>query len=234
MTISDFVNELSKIGIELDDKKLSDLERYFELLVEWNLKMNLTGITKKEDVYLKHFYDSLTLIKAIDLNKISTLCDIGTGAGFPGLVIKIVFPEIKVTLVDSLNKRINFLNEVIKELNLTNIETISSRIEEYGIKNREIYDVVVARAVASLPVLLEYAIPLVKVDGYFISMKSTSDEVNDLKNVYKKLNIVLDDVITFLLPFENSNRALIKFKKESITNKVFPRKYVEIKRKPLK
>ena len=234
MTISDFINELSKIGIELDDKKLSNLERYFELLVEWNLKMNLTGITKKEDVYLKHFYDSLTLIKAIDLNKISTLCDIGTGAGFPGLVIKIVFPEIKVTLVDSLNKRINFLNEVIKELNLTNIETISSRIEEYGIKNREIYDVVVARAVASLPVLLEYAIPLVKVDGYFISMKSTSDEVNDLKDVYKKLNIVLDDVITFLLPFENSNRALIKFKKESITNKVFPRKYVEIKRKPLK
>lgn len=233
MTISDFINELSKIGIELDDKKLSDLERYFELLVEWNLKMNLTGITKKEDVYLKHFYDSLTLIKAIDLNKISTLCDIGTGAGFPGLVIKIVFPEIKVTLVDSLNKRINFLNEVIKELNLANIETISSRIEEYGIKNREIYDVVVARAVASLPVLLEYAIPLVKVDGYFISMKSTSDEVNDLKDVYKKLNIVLDDVITFLLPFENSNRALIKFKKESITNKVFPRKYVEIKRKPL-
>ena len=233
MTISDFINELSKIGIELDDKKLSNLERYFELLVEWNLKMNLTGITKKEDVYLKHFYDSLTLIKAIDLNKISTLCDIGTGAGFPGLVIKIVFPEIKVTLVDSLNKRINFLNEVIKELNLANIETISSRIEEYGIKNREIYDVVVARAVASLPVLLEYAIPLVKVDGYFISMKSTSDEVNDLKDVYKKLNIVLDDVITFLLPFENSNRALIKFKKESITNKVFPRKYVEIKRKPL-
>ena len=234
MTISDFINELSKIGIELDDKKISDLERYFELLVEWNLKMNLTGITKKEDVYLKHFYDSLTLIKAIDLNKISTLCDIGTGAGFPGLVIKIVFPEIKVTLVDSLNKRINFLNEVIKELNLANIKTISSRIEEYGIKNREIYDVVVARAVASLPVLLEYAIPLVKVDGYFISMKSTSDEVNDLKDVYKKLNIVLDDVITFLLPFENSNRTLIKFKKESITNKVFPRKYVEIKRKPLK
>ena len=234
MTISNFIDELSKIGIELDDKKLSDLERYFELLVEWNLKMNLTGITKKEDVYLKHFYDSLTLFKAIDLNKVETLCDIGTGAGFPGLVIKIVFPNIKVTLVDSLNKRINFLNEVIKDLNLKNIETISTRVEEYGVKNREIYDVVVARAVASLPVLLEYAIPLVKVDGYFIAMKSSKDELNDLKDIYKKLNIELDNTITFLLPFENSNRALIKFKKISITNKVFPRKYVEIKKKPLR
>lgn len=234
MTISNFIDELSKIGIELDDKKLSNLERYFELLVEWNLKMNLTGITKKEDVYLKHFYDSLTLFKAIDLNKVETLCDIGTGAGFPGLVIKIVFPNIKVTLVDSLNKRINFLNEVIKDLNLENIETISTRVEEYGVKNREIYDVVVARAVASLPVLLEYAIPLVKVDGYFIAMKSSKDELNDLKDIYKKLNIELDNTVTFLLPFENSNRALMKFKKISITNKVFPRKYVEIKKKPLR
>nr|MBP3258499.1 16S rRNA (guanine(527)-N(7))-methyltransferase RsmG [Bacilli bacterium] len=234
MTINDFIEELSKIGIELDDKKLSNLERYFELLVEWNLKMNLTGITKKEDVYLKHFYDSLTLMKVIDLNKVETLCDIGTGAGFPGLVIKIVFPEIKVTLVDSLNKRINFLNEVIKELKLENIETISARIEEYGVKNREIYDIVVARAVASLPVLLEYAIPLVKVDGYFIAMKSSKDELNDLKDIYKKLNIELDKIVTFLLPFENSNRALMKFKKISITNKVFPRKYVEIKKKPLR
>ena len=234
MTINDFIEELSKIGIEVDEKKLSALERYFELLVEWNLKMNLTGITKKEDVYLKHFYDSLTLMKAINLNKVETLCDIGTGAGFPGLVIKIVFPEIKVTLVDSLNKRINFLNEVIKELNLENIETISARIEEYGVKNREIYDVVVARAVASLPILLEYATPLVKVDGYFIAMKSSKDELNDLKDIYKKLNMELDNTVTFLLPFENSNRALMKFKKIGITNRVFPRKYVEIKNKPLR
>ena len=234
MTISSFIEELSKIGIELDNAKLANLERYFELLVEWNEKMNLTGITKKEDVYLKHFYDSLTLFKAIDLNKVETLCDIGTGAGFPGLVIKIVFPNIKVTLVDSLNKRITFLNEVIKELNLKNVEAVSTRVEEYGIKNREIYDVVVARAVASLPILLEYAIPLAKVDGYFIAMKSSKDELNDLKDIYKKLNIELENATTFLLPYENSNRALIKFKKLSITNKAFPRKYAEIKKKPLK
>ena len=234
MTISSFIEELNKLGITLDDDRLAKLEKYFELLVEWNNHMNLTGITEKEDVYLKHFYDSLTLFKSIDLNSVETLCDIGTGAGFPGLVIKIAFPNIKVTLVDSLNKRINFLNEVIKELGLKDIETISTRAEEYSIKNREIYDVVVARAVASLPILLEYSTPLVKVGGYFIAMKGNNDEVGELKDIYKKLNIELVDVQTFLLPYENSNRALIKFKKIDPTNKLFPRKYADIKKKPLK
>ena len=234
MTISSFIEELNKLGITLDDDRLAKLEKYFELLVEWNNHMNLTGITEKEDVYLKHFYDSLTLFKSIDLNSVETLCDIGTGAGFPGLVIKIAFPNIKVTLVDSLNKRINFLNEVIKELGLKDIEIISTRAEEYSIKNREIYDVVVARAVASLPILLEYSTPLVKVGGYFIAMKGNNDEVGELKDIYKKLNIELVDVQTFLLPYENSNRALIKFKKIDSTNKLFPRKYADIKKKPLK
>ena len=131
-------------------------------------------------------------------------------------------------------KRVNFLNEVIKELGLKDIETISARADEYSIKNREIYDVVVARAVASLPILLEYSTPLVKVGGYFIAMKGNNDEVGELKDIYKKLNIELVDVQTFLLPYENSNRALIKFKKINVTNKVFPRKYAEIKKKPLK
>ena len=233
MTISNFIEELKNIGIEIDDTKLNQLEKYYELLVEWNEKMNLTGITKKEDVYLKHFYDSLTLVKIINLKEVETLCDIGTGAGFPGLVLKIVFPQLKITLVDSLNKRINFLNEVIKELNLTGIETISSRIEEYGIRNREVYDVVVARAVASLPMLLEYAIPLVKVNGYFIAMKGTNEELELIKNVYGKLNISLEEEITFILPYENSNRALIKFRKMDVTNKKYPRKFVEIRNKPL-
>ena len=233
MTISNFIEELKNIGIEIDDTKLNQLEKYYELLVEWNEKMNLTGITKKEDVYLKHFYDSLTLVKIINLKEVETLCDIGTGAGFPGLVLKIVFPQLKITLVDSLNKRINFLNEVIKELNLTGIETISSRIEEYGIRNREVYDVVVARAVAGLPMLLEYAIPLVKVNGYFIAMKGTNEELELIKNVYGKLNISLEEEITFILPYENSNRALIKFRKMDVTNKKYPRKFVEIRNKPL-
>ena len=233
MIISNFIEELKNLGIEIDDTKLNQLEKYYELLVEWNEKMNLTGITKKEDVYLKHFYDSLTLVKIINLKEVETLCDIGTGAGFPGLVLKIVFPQLKITLVDSLNKRINFLNEVIKELNLTGIETISSRIEEYGIRNREVYDVVVARAVAGLPMLLEYAIPLVKVNGHFIAMKGTNEKLELIKNVYGKLNISLEEEITFILPYENSNRALIKFRKMDVTNKKYPRKFVEIRNKPL-
>ena len=233
MIISNFIEELENIGITLDNDKLSKLEKYYNLLIEWNEKINLTGITKKEDVYLKHFYDSLTLAKIVNLNNIETVCDIGTGAGFPGLVLKIVFPNLKITLVDSLNKRINFLNEVIKELGLTDIKTISSRIEEYGVKNRELYDLVVARALASLPMLLEYAIPLVKVDGYFVAMKGTNEELKAVENIYNKLNITLEDEISFLLPNENSNRSLIKFKKNDVTNKKYPRKFVDIKNKPL-
>ncbi len=230
MTINNFIEELKKIGIELDDEKLNQLNIYYQLLISWNEKMNLTGITKKEDVYLKHFYDSLTLIRAIDLTKINTLCDIGTGAGFPGLVVKIVFPQLNVTLVDSLNKRIIFLNEVIKELRLTNIETKSVRIEEYGITNREKYDVVVARAVAPLPILLEYASPLVKIGGHFIAMKGNNEEHDER---YPMLGIKYIETIDFLLPYENSQRTLIKFNKYDKTNKKYPRRYAEIKKKPL-
>ena len=213
MTISSFIEELNKLGITLDDDKLAKLERYYELLIEWNEKINLTRIVEKEDVYLKHFYDSLTLIKAIDLNNVDSLCDIGTGAGFPGMVIKIVYPNINITLVDALNKRINFLNEVIKELKLDKIETIHARAEEFGKTNRELYDVVVARAVSNISTLLEYSIPLVKVNGNFISMKATDEEIKSLSKVYDILNIKLDNVVNFTLPYENSNRSLIKFTK---------------------
>lgn len=233
MTINNFIEELNKLGIEIDDDKLNQLEKYYKLLVEWNEKINLTTITKKEDVYLKHFYDSLSIVKIVDLNNVETLCDIGTGAGFPGLVLKIIFPKLKITLVDSLNKRINFLNTVINELDLTDIKTISSRIEEYGKNNRELYDIVTARAVAKLPMLLEYATPLVKINGHFISMKGTSDEINNLNKVYKEFNIELDNNINFLLPYENSNRSLISFKKIDKTNKKYPRKFVDIKNKPI-
>ena len=154
MTENNFVKNVKELGIEINDKQLKQLEKYYELLIEWNEKINLTGITKKEDVYLKHFYDSLTIQKIIDLNDVETLCDVGTGAGFPGLVLKIVFPNLKVTLLDALNKRINFLNDVIEKLELKDIETIHSRSEDYALKNREKFDVVTARAVASLPVLI--------------------------------------------------------------------------------
>ena len=226
MNQNKFIEELKKINISINELQLKQLERYYELLVEYNKFMNLTGITIKEEVYLKHFYDSLTIAKVIDLNQYDTLCDVGTGAGFPGLVIKIIYPNLKVTLLDSLNKRLNFLNIVIKELNLKDIETIHIRAEEY----KKQFDIVVARAVAPLNILLEYCIPITKVNGYFIAMKGKNEEAN---NALKELNSEIIETNSFLLPIENSNRTIIKIKKLKETNKKFPRKYSEIKKNPL-
>ena len=221
-----FILELSKLNINITDLQLKQLEKYYELLIEYNKIMNLTGITLKEDVYLKHFYDSLTIAKVIDLNQYKTLCDVGTGAGFPGLVLKIIYPNLKVTLLDSLNKRLNFLDIVIKELNLKDIETVHSRAEEY---NKQ-FDITVARAVAPLNILLEYCIPLTKINGYFIAMKGKNEEAT---NALKELNSEIIETNSFLLPVEQSNRTIIKIKKIKETNKKFPRKYSEIKKRPL-
>lgn len=233
MNLNSFINELLNLDIKLSEIQLNQLEKYYELLVEYNKVMNLTGIIEKEEVYLKHFYDSLTIAKVIDLNKIQSLCDIGTGAGFPGLVLKIVFPNLNVTLIDSLNKRINFLNKVIKELDLNLIETIHYRIEEYGINNREKFDVVTARAVAPTNILLEYAIPLVKVGGYFIPLKGKIDNEPSYEHASKELNCILEDSIKFNLPIEDSNRTILKFKKIKKTLKKYPRKNCDIKNKAL-
>ena len=176
MKKDEFLKELEKINITLTENQILKLEKFYELLVIWNEKINLTTILKEEDVYLKHFYDSLTLIKVIDLNKELTLLDVGTGAGFPGIVLKIVFPNLKITLLDSMNKRISYLNEIIKELDLKDIDTVCSRVEDYALKNREKYDIVVCRAVAHLEILVEITLPLVKVNGYFIAMKSNANE----------------------------------------------------------
>lgn len=234
MNISRFKEELALINIEITSKQLELLNRYYELLIFYNKKMNLTGITEKEDVYLKHFYDSLTINKIIDLNKVDSLCDIGTGAGFPGLVLKIMFPNLNVTLVDSLGKRINFLNTVIKELNLDKIEVVLERAEEYAIKNREKFDVVTSRAVANLSILMEYSIPLVKINGFFIPLKANVDEeLKNIDNAKKLLSVDMLNKIDFLLPIENSNRNIIKFVKKDKTNMKFPRKYSDMKKKPL-
>ena len=226
MNQDNFILELKKLNINITELQLKQLERYYELLVEYNKVMNLTGITEKEEVYLKHFYDSLTIAKVIDLNNYETLCDVGTGAGFPGLVLKILYPNLKVTLLDSLNKRLNFLNVVIKELNLKDVETVHSRAEEYNKK----FDITVARAVAPLNILLEYCIPLTKVNGYFIAMKGKNEESN---NALLKLDSEIIETNSFLLPIENSDRTIIKIKKLKETNKKFPRKYSEIKKNPL-
>ncbi len=228
-----FIKEVTDLGIKITDKKLEQLEKYYELLVEYNKVMNLTGITEKEDVYLKHFYDSLTIVKIIDLNNQNSLCDLGSGAGFPGIVLKIFYPELDIVLVDSLNKRINFLNILIKELELKKIETVHARIEEYARDNQEKFDVVTARAVAQMHFLLEVAVPMLKVNKYFIAMKGNIETEQPYNNAINKLNCSLENIIKFKLPIEESNRTLIKILKNNTTSKIFPRKYSEIKRKPL-
>lgn len=230
-----FQEEVFKLGIVLDEYKLNQLERFYELLISWNEKINLTTITKKEEVYLKHFYDSLTLIKAVDLTKNLTLLDVGSGAGFPGIVLKIVFPNLKITLLDSMNKRINYLNEIIHELELKDIDTICARCEEFAKVNREKYDLAVARAVSHLEILAELILPIVKVNGYFLAMKSNAlDEIDKSRKILKELNSSIISVIEFQLPIENSNRTLIKIKKNSKTSSKYPRKYDQIKKDHLK
>jgi 16S rRNA (guanine527-N7)-methyltransferase len=233
MTINDFINELEKNNIFPTSDQLNKLEKYYELLIEYNKVMNLTGITEKDQVYLKHFYDSLTIIKAIDLKNYNSFCDMGTGAGFPGVVVKIFYPNLHVTLIDSLNKRINFLNEVIKQLNLENIEAIHARLEEYGKDNREKFDIVASRAVAKTNILLEYASPMLKINGKFVCMKGNMMNESNYQNAMQKLNMKEEKNIEFLLPFENSDRTIIVFNKIGSTNKLFPRKYNEIINKPL-
>lgn len=233
MNLNRFIEELKLINVSLTQIQLDQLNKYYDLLIEYNKKMNLTGITEYEEVYLKHFYDSLTIAKVIDLNKINTLCDIGTGAGFPGLVLKIVFPNLKITLLDSLNKRVEFLKIVIEELNLDNINVIHTRAEEYALKNHNKFDITTARAVAHTSILLEYAIPLTKINGYFIPLKGNmEEELNEIDNAMNELKVNLIKLEKFKLPIEESNRTILLFKKLN-DNKKYPRKYNEIKKKRL-
>lgn len=230
MNIKEFIEETKKLGIELTAVQLQKLEKFYELLISWNEKINLTRITKKEDVYLKHFYDSLTLFKVINLDNELTLCDVGSGAGFPGIILKIVFPNLKVTLIDSLQKRVNYLNEVIKELDLFNIEAIHTRAEDYARNNREKFDIVTARAVANLRILSELCLPMVKEKGYFIALKANiEEELENSKEMIKKLNSSIEKIETFNLPIEHSIRNLVKIKKESKTNSIYPRRMDKIK-----
>ncbi len=209
MNNNEFLEELKKINIELTKEQKSQLEKFYQLLIEWNKQINLTRITDKEDVYLKHFYDSLTIAKVIDLSKIDTLCDVGTGAGFPGIVLKIVYPNLKITLVDSLQKRINYLNQITKELNLKDIKAIHTRGEDY----KETFDVVTSRAVANIETLVKYTMHLVNKKGIFIAMKGNID--NELtKPIEKKLSrkYKIIKIEKFQLPKENSERSLVVIK----------------------
>jgi len=233
MNLDNFILECNKLGIEINEDRIKKLDKYHELLVEYNKVMNLTGITEKEEVYLKHFYDSLTIVKTVNLKEETSLCDIGTGAGFPGLVLKIIFPNLKVTLLDSLNKRVEFLKVVIDELKLDDIEVIHARAEEYALKNRNKFDITTARAVAHLSILLEYAIPMTKENKYFIALKANvNEELIEINNALLKLNTILVKKEEFDLPIENSKRTIVMFKKNK-DNIKFPRKNSEIKKNRL-
>jgi len=229
-----FIEELKKINIEITEEQLQKLEKYYEILVEENKKINLTSITEKKEVYLKHFYDSLTLTKAIDLNTTQTLCDVGTGAGFPGIVLKIMYPNLKITLIDSQQKRVKFLKETIKKLELTEIEAIHTRMEEYTKITKEKFDIITSRAVANTNVLLEIGANSLKIDGYFILMKANAtEEIKKMNHALKELNLKKEQIIEFSLPIENSIRTLIKIRKVDRTPNKYPRDFIKIKKKTL-
>lgn len=211
MNKEEFEKELSKLGIVLTEKQKSQLEEFYKILIEENKKINLTRITEKEDVYLKHFYDSLTIVKVVDFSKINTLCDVGSGAGFPGIVLKIVFPNLKVVLIDSLQKRVNYLNRTIKSLGLENIKAIHTRSEDY----KETFDLVVARAVARLDKLINWCSHLIGKNQLFVAMKANvDDELVGIDKTLTKNNCLVENIEKFNLPKENSNRALVVIRKK--------------------
>lgn len=226
------------LGIELSEKQLSQFQTYYEMLIEKNKVMNLTAITEWDEVVDKHFIDSISLIKAADLESGKKLLDLGCGAGFPGIPLKIVFPELKITLLDSLNKRILFLQDVISELGLTDIEALHGRAEDYARKAeyREQYDYCVSRAVANLTTLSEYCLPYVKKGGQFISYKSgkVKEELKEVKKAMFLLGGKVEDVISFNLPETEIERIFVVVQKEKNTPKRFPRKAGLPGKEPLK
>lgn len=228
------IDGCKKLGLELDELKAEKLYRYYELVLEKNKLMNLTAITEEDEFISKHFVDSLSIIKAPGLidelakaNGIK-LIDVGTGAGFPGMVLKIVFPSLKITLFDSLKKRLNFLDEVIAELELKDIETLHGRAEDYGNNKlyREKYDICVSRAVANMSALSEYCLPFVKPDGLFVAYKSggSHSEIRDASKAIKIMGGNTEDIQDFMLPDSDIERSIVSVRKIKKTPAQYPRK----------
>lgn len=230
-------NRMDRLQIETNENMLEQFDLFYHLLVEWNKVMNLTGITEYEEVVEKHFADSFSLARFLDLNKIHTVIDVGTGAGFPGIPLKIAFPHLKVVLLDSLNKRINFLNEVIAKLELKEIHTIHGRAEEYARKPeyREQFDLCVSRAVANLSVLSEYCIPYIRVGGIFVPYKSgeIDEEVAASRKAVDILGGQIDHVEKFQLPDTDIHRSFVFINKIKNTQKKYPRKAGTPAKEPL-
>ncbi len=235
-----FEEEMSKkskiLGVRFSVEQIEQFYKYMNLLIEWNEKMNLTAITEPKEIILKHFIDSITILKYIDDN--SKLVDVGTGAGFPGVPLSIMNPTLKITLVDSLNKRLIFLQEVVKELNLKNIEIVHARAEEFGQnKNyREKFDIATSRAVANLATLSEYLVPLVKIGGKIISMKASNakEEINDAQKAIEVLGGKIEKIEEFDLPKSDIGRTIIIIDKNKCTPAIYPRKAGTPAKEPIK
>lgn len=238
MMSSGFKKMLEELNIEVTEQMHAQFNKYYELLIEWNKVMNLTSITDYDEVNSKHFIDSLSIVKAIDLKQNLSIIDVGTGAGFPGIPIKIAFPNVKVTLLDSLNKRVKFLNTVIDELGLEDISAIHGRAEDFSkqINHREQYDLCVSRAVANLSTLSEYCLPYTKIGGYFISYKSgnVDEELNYSKNAIKLLGGNIRKIVKFELPGTDAKRSFVIIEKTGKTPKKYPRKAGMPAKDPLK
>ncbi len=227
-----------ELNITLSDIQINQLFKYKELLLKWNENINLTAITNDTEIITKHFLDCMTVYKAIDIFQVKTLLDVGTGAGFPGMVLKIVFPHLQVTLADSLNKRLKFLQVIIDELGLESIECVHSRAEDLGKdpRYREKFDLCASRAVANMATLSEYSLPFVKIDGYFIALKGQKidEEIENSSNAIKLLGGKIEDIIDATVPQTNLNHKIAKVKKIKPTPKLYPRKSGEPSKNPLK
>lgn len=229
-----FIEQLKIKGINLTDKQIQQFHQYYKILIEWNQKMNLTAITKKEEVYLKHFYDSISVAFDFSFSN-QSIIDVGAGAGFPSIPLKIIYPDLQITIVDSLNKRIQFLQHLFQELKLDHCKAIAMRAEDFAKTNRETSDIVMARAVARLNILDELCLPLVKINGYFIALKGkkAKEELQEAKNGIIKLGGKLEKEVGFTLSNENDYRYNFFIKKSKVTPKQYPRNYSQIKKKPL-
>ena len=229
---------IEDFGIEASDKMLADFQKYKEILVEWNQKMNLTGIEDEKEVFIKHFLDSVSAVTKGYIKNGMSLIDVGTGAGFPGMPLRICLPELKVTLLDSLNKRINFLQEVANQLDIDDIEFIHGRAEDFGKSEeyREGFDIATARAVAGLPALMEFCVPFVKVGGYFVCLKGPNAnlELEESKKAMEALGLEYIEKIDIKLPEIDLDHNILVFKKVKNTPSKYPRKAGKVTKNPIK
>lgn len=225
----------NNLQVELSQLQLDQFDVYYKFLLEYNKITNLTRITEENEVYYKHFYDSLTIIKRVDFNKIKTLCDMGAGAGFPSIPLKIIYPHLHITIIDSLGKRITFLKQLIEKLNLDNVFLVYDRIENYAKNHHNQFDLVTARALGKLPLILELGLPMNKIDSYFVAYKSKNyeEELSSSLNALNLLGGKLEKVVPFEIPHQYGDRVHIIIEKHKKSPNIYPRSFSAIKKKSL-